>query len=147
MNKELTNRQLAEAIGYALEKLEVNLNTSVKKIEQERKRIESFSIDTDKVRSLFDQANKNFEQTTRESINRLEQIKNNRSREIEIKEWIFYSFMIFATIGSIVLAVITIKLKNDVEEENRKLKNTIEYVNKYFSDNPKEKQMFDRWNK
>ena len=49
MSKELTNRQLAEAVGYALEKAESNLNASVKKLEEERKRIESFSIDTNRV--------------------------------------------------------------------------------------------------
>ena len=48
MSKELTNRQLAEAVGYALEKAESNLNASVKKLEEERKRIETVVIDNKK---------------------------------------------------------------------------------------------------
>ena len=84
MSKELTNRQLAEAVGYALEKAESNLNASVKKLEEERKRIESFSIDTNRVSSLFEQANRSFEQTTKENINRLEQIKKSGLNNIQL---------------------------------------------------------------
>lgn len=146
MSKELTNRQLAEAVGYALEKAEANLNDSLKRIEEERKRIESFSIDTNKVSALFEQANRSFEQTTQQSINRLERIRNNKPKEVEIKEWIFFSFMILATLGSILLMIMTIFSKNEVLEENKKLKENISYVNKYFNENPKQKEEFYKWN-
>lgn len=145
MSKELTNRQLAEAVGYALEKAEANLNDSLKRIEEERKRIESFSIDTNKVSALFEQANKSFEQTSQQSIDRLERIKNSKPKEVEVKEWIFFSFMILATLGSILLMIMTIFSKNEVLEENKKLKQTVSYVNQYFKENPKQKEMFDKW--
>lgn len=132
MSKELTNRQLAEAVGYALEKAESNLKNSVKKLEEERKRIESFSIDTNKVSSLFEQANRSFEQTSQQSIDRLQHIQNNKPKEVQVKEWITYCFMILATFGSIVLMILAIISKNEVQEENKKLKETISYVNKYF---------------
>lgn len=147
MSKELTNRQLAEALGYALEKAESNLNDSVKKLEEERKRIESFSIDTNKVSSLFEQANKSFEKTTKQSIDRLQRIQNNRPKEVQVKEWIFYCFMILATLGSISLAVLAIINKNEAVDENKKLKETITYVNQYFNENPKQKEMFDKFKK
>lgn len=147
MSKELTNRQLAEAVGYALEKAEGNLNDSVKKLEDERKRIESFSIDTNNIKALFEDANREFEQTSRDSINRLERIKNNKPKEVEIKEWIFFSFMILATFGSVLLMILSIMSKNEVQEENKKLKQTVSYVNQYFNENPKQKELFDQWNK
>lgn len=146
MGKELTNRQLAEAVGYALEKAESNLNASVKRLEQERKRIESFSIDTNSVKALFEQGNKVFEQTTREAINRLEQIKNNRPREVEIKEWFFYGFMTLTTFLSLGFAIYFGLSNNKLEEENKGLKSTIGLVNKYFRENPKAKDQFDKWN-
>jgi len=147
MGKELTNRQLAEAVGYALEKAESNLNDSVKKMEQERTRIEAFSINTDNIKDLFDQANRSFQQTTRDSIDRLERIRNNKSKEVKLKEWIFFSFMILATFGSIILMIMTIISKNEVQDENKKLKQTISYVNQYFNENPNAKEEFDRWSK
>lgn len=147
MSKELTNRQLAEAVGYALEKAESNLNASVKKLEEERKRIESFSIDTNRISSLFEQANKSFGQTTKESINRLEQIKREKPFEIKLKEWIIYVFMGLAVIGSITLAVLAIINKNEAVDENKKLKDTISYVNQYFRENSKQKELFDKWGK
>jgi len=147
MGKELTNRQLAEAVGYALEKAESNLNDSVKKMEQERTRIEAFSINTDNIKDLFDQANRSFQQTTRDSIDRLERIRNNKSKEVEFKEWIYFSFVILATFGSILLLIMTIIRKNEVLDENKKLKETISYVNQYFNENPKQKEMFEKWNK
>lgn len=146
MSKELTNRQLAEAVGYALEKAEANLNDSLKRIEEERKKIESFSIDTNTVKSLFEEGNKVFEQTTREAIKRLEQIKKNRPLEVEIKEWFFYGFMLFAVVLCVGLAI-NFKLSNDkLEEENKALKSTISLVNKYFRENPKAKEQFEKWN-
>lgn len=147
MSKELTNRQLAEALGYALEKAESNLNASAKRLEQERKRIEAFSIDTHTVKELFEDGNRVFEQTTKQSIDRLQRIQNNRPKEVEVKEWIFYCFMILATFGSISLAVLAIINKNEAVDENKKLKESITYINQYFRENPKAKDLFDKWNK
>jgi len=41
----------------------------------------------------------------------------------------------------------TIIRKNEVLDENKKLKETISYVNQYFNENPKQKEMFEKWNK
>jgi len=146
MGKELTNRQLAEAVGYALEKAEANLNDSVKKLEDERQRIESFSIDTNNIKALFDEANKEFDRTSRECINRLEKIKNNKPKEVEIKEWIYFSFTVLATLGSILLMILAIISKNDAQEENKKLKDIITNVDQYFKENTKAKEEFYKWN-
>ena len=116
-------------------------------LEEERKRIESFSIDTNRVSSLFEQANRSFEQTTKENINRLEQIKKEKPFEIQLKEWILYVFMGLAVIGSIFFAVLAIINKNEAVDENKKLKETINYVNQYFRENPNQKELFDKWNR
>ena len=57
MGKELTNRQLAEALAYALERAEKNMNQSISKLGSERKRIEEFRIDTESSERLFKDAN------------------------------------------------------------------------------------------
>lgn len=145
MSKELTNRQLAEAVGYALEKAESNLNDSVKKMEEERKKIESFSINTNNIKALFDEANKEFERTSTDCINRLEKIKNNKPKEVEVKEWIYFSFTILATLGSILFMIMSILSKNEAQEETEKLKGIITNVDQYFSENPKAKEEFYKW--
>jgi len=147
MGKELTNRQFAEGLGYALSKAEGNINKAVIKLETERKKIETFSIDTNSAREVFSDANKAFKETSDRCVADLYKIRNSRPKEVEIKDWIFYGFMIIATIGSLTLGGISYLAKLSMEKKNAEMQETFNKVSDFFEANPKQSEVWEQWNK
>lgn len=145
MAKELTNRQLAEAVGYALEKAERNLNASVIKLEKERKRIESFKVDTHSADQLFKDANEAFRLTSNKCVADLDRIKSTKTKEVQIKEWIFYFFMLLATLGSLIWGGYSYYQKSELEKQNKKMQESFNNVYDFFEENPKQKEGFKKW--
>jgi hypothetical protein len=147
MGKELTNRQLAEALAYALERAEKNINQSVSKLESERKRIEEFRIDTESSERLFKDANLALNKTAKELVLDLEKMRKTKPKSVEIKEWILYGFMILCTFGSLVFGGYQLSMRSGIEKQNAQMQETFEHLQKFFQENPKEKETFEKWNK
>lgn len=147
MGKELTNRQFAEGLGYALSKAEGNINKAVIKLETERKKIETFSIDTNSAREVFSDANKAFKETSDRCIADLYKIRNSKPKEVQIKDWIFYGFMIFATIGSLIWGGVSYLDKSSMEKKNAEMQSTFNRVNDFFDANAKQREAWEQWNK
>lgn len=145
MGKELTNRQFAEGLGYALSKAEVNINKAVSKLENERKKIESFSINTEDVNRLYVDANKALKETSDKCVADFYKMRNSKSKEVEVKEWIFYGFMIIATFGSLIWGGTSYLDKSRMEKHNSEMEATFKHVNDFFEKNPKQREIFERW--
>lgn len=145
--KELTNRQLSEILGYALERAEKNINQSVNALETERKRIESFKVDTNSAERMFKEADANFKQSLSIYSSELIKLQQTKPKWLQVKDSLL--------IGTLVLLIVFIgglagsfyyKL-NKIEEENKNLNSIVNDVSRFFREHPKEKKTFEEWNK
>lgn len=74
-------------------------------------------------------------------------MQKTKPKSVEIKEWILYGFMILCTFGSLVFGGYQLSMRSEIEKQNVQMQETFEHLHKFFQENPKEKDAFDRWGK
>jgi len=147
MPKELTNRQLSEILGYALERAEKNINQSVSVLESERKRIETFKVDTNSAERIFREADENFKKTLRMYSSDLKKLQETKPKWLQVKDLLLTGTLVLLVLISGGLAGSLYYKLNEIEEENIQLKDIFEHMDKFYQENPKEKEAFDKWNR
>jgi len=147
MPKELTNRQLSEILGYALERAEKNINQSVSVLESERKRIETFNVDTNSAERIFREADENFKKTLRMYSSDLKKLQETKPKWLQVKDLLLTGTLVLLVLISGGLAGSLYYKLNEIEEENIQLKDIFEHMDKFYQENPKEKEAFDKWNR
>jgi len=85
--------------------------------------------------------------TAKELVSDLEKMRKSKPKEVQFKEWIFYGFMILCTFGSLIFGMYQLSARSTIEKENTRLRNIFERMDKFYQENPKEKEAFDKWNK
>jgi len=146
MGKELTNRQLAEALGSALDQTERNIKQSVKKLESERERIESFSINTEELKNAYNLGNKNLKETVQKLLSEVERVKKIKPKSDDLKSFFLYIFMFIATIGSLSFGLFKYFDNEELVKQNAELRNTFNTLQQFFDEEPKAKNILDEWN-
>lgn len=147
MAKELTNRQLSEILGYALERAEKNINQSVNILESERKRIETFKVDTNSAEKIFKEADSNFKESLDIYVSELRKLQETKPKWLQVKDWLLTGTLVLLVIMIGGLAGSFYYKLNKVEEENKKLENIVNNVSTFFGEHPKEGEIFLEWNK
>lgn len=145
--KELTNRQLSEILGYALERAEKNINESVRTLESERKRIEVFKVDTNSAERIFKEADANFKQSLSIYTSELRKLQEMKPKWMQVKDWFLISALSLLVVISVGLAISFYYKLNKLESENEKLNNIVDNVSNFFGEHPKEGETFKEWNK
>jgi len=147
MAKELTNRQLSEILGYALERAEKNINQSVDALESERKRIETFKVDTDSAERIFKEADNNFKETLRVYSSDLRKLQETKPKWLQVKDYLLIVSLFLLVFISLGLAISFYLKQSKLEEENKKLNNVVNNISKFFREHPNEKTTFEEWKK
>lgn len=147
MAKELTNRQLSEILGYALERAEKNINQSVDALDRERKRMEIFKVDTDSAERIFKEADGNFKETLRSYSSDLRKLQETKPKRLQVKDYLLIGSLFLLVFISLGLPVSFYLKQSKLEEENNNLNNAVNNISKFFRENPIEKKTFDEWNK
>lgn len=146
MGKELTNRQLGEALGYALGEAGRNMKKIVSQLESERKRIEGFSVDTISIEKTFRDANEAFKKTSDEYVSEMRKIQNAKPKWMKIKDWVLIGAFVLLVVGFSGISIYFYFENKKLEEEKVKLENATSNVIHFFEENTKQKEMFDKWN-
>jgi len=144
MAKELTNRQLSEILGYALERAEKNINQSVDALEIERKRIETFKVNTDSAERIFKEADNNFKETLRAYSSDLRKLQETKPKWLQVKDYLLIVSLFLLVFISLGLAISFYLKQSKLEEENKNLNNIFERMDNFYKENPKEKEAFDK---
>lgn len=147
MAKELTNRQLSEILGYALERAEKNISQSVEALESERKRIENFKVDTESADRIFKEADKRFKDTLSGSISEFKRLQEEKPKWLQIKDWILIGALSLLVLLNGGLAIRFYYKQSQLEETNAKLTNIVDNLSDFFGEHPKERKVFEEWNK
>lgn len=147
MAKELTNRQLSEILGYALERAEKNINQSVDALECERKRIETFKVDTDSAERIFKEADNNFKETLSAYSSDLRKLQETKPKWLQVKDYLLIVSLFLLVFISLGLAISFYLKQSKLEEENNNLNNAVNNISKFFREHPNEKKTFEEWRK
>lgn len=145
MGKELTNRQFAEGLGYALSKAEVNVNKAVSKLENERKKIEAFSVDTEGIDKMFKDADERFKEAVRIYLSDLRKVQETKPKWLKVKDGLLIgSLVILLAVSTGFLFSFHYKL-SEVEQEKAKIERQANNLVDFFEEHPKEKKTFEDW--
>ena len=147
MGKELTNRQFAEGLGYALSKAEVNVNKAVSKLEDERKKIEAFSVDTEGIDKMFKDADKRFKETLSIYVSDLRKMQETKPKWLKFKDGLLVGALVLLLAVSVGFIVSFYYKLSDVEQEKAKIERIANNLVDFFEEHPKEKKAFEEWNK
>lgn len=147
MGKELTNRQLAEGLGYALSKAEVSINKAVSKLESEREKIETFSVDIEGIERVYKNADERFQETLRVYVSDLRRVKETKPKWLKIKDWLLIGALSGLLVISVGFVISFYYEQNRLERENARLNNIVNNLSNFFGKHPKEAKTFEEWNK
>ena len=86
--KDLTSRQQMEILSYALERAEDNIKKSVDALENERKRIEIFKVDTEGIEKSYKDASEQFDKLSGKRIAEMKEMHEKRPKWLQAKDWL-----------------------------------------------------------
>lgn len=147
MGKELTNRQFAEGLGYALSKAEGNINKAVSKLESERKKVEAFSVDTEGIEKIYKDADDRFKETLRVYVSDLEKVQKTKPKWLQLKDGLLVGALVVLLAVSTGFVISFYYKLNKVEQEKANIERVANNLVNFLEEHPKEKKVFEEWNK
>ena len=145
--KDLTSRQQMEILSYALERAEDNIRKSVQALENERKRIEIFKVDTDGIEKSYKDASEQFEKLSNKRIAEMKEMHKEKPKWLQAKDWLLVGSLVLLFVISAVFSIRSYYKQNKLEEENAKLNNIVNNLSDFFGEHPKEAKTFEEWNR
>lgn len=145
--KDLTSRQQMEILSYALERAEDNIKKSVDALENERKRIEIFKVDTEGIEKSYKDASEQFDKLSGKRIAEMKEMHEKIPKWLQAKDWLLVGSLALLFVISAGYSVRSYYKQNKLEEENAKLNNIVNNLSNFFGEHPKEAKTFEEWNK
>lgn len=145
--KDLTSRQQMEILSYALERAEDNIRKSVDALENERKKIEIFKVDTEGIEKVYKDAGDQLEKLSSKRIAEMKELHEKKPKWLQAKDWLLVGSLCVLLAISVGFTIRLYYKLSKVEEENKNLYLDLQYVDKFFKEHPKEKKTLEEWNK
>ena len=145
--KDLTSRQQMEILSYALERAEDNIKKSVDALENERKRIEIFKVDTEGIEKSYKDASEQFDKLSSKRIAEIKELHREKPKWLQAKDWLLVGSLVLLFLISAVFSISSYYKQSKLEEENARLNNIVNNLSNFFGEHPKEAKTFEEWNK
>lgn len=145
--KDLTSRQQMEILSYALERAEDNIRKSVDALENERKKIEIFKVDTAGIEKVYKDASECLDKLSSKRIGEMKELHREKPKWLQIKDMLLIGSLVLLFLISTVFSISSYYKQNKLEEENVKLNNIVNNLSTFFGEHPKEAKTFEEWNK
>ena len=145
--KDLTSRQQMEILSYALERAEDNIRRSVDALENERKKIEIFKVDTAGIEKVYKDASEHLDKLSSKRIAEMKELHREKPKWLHIKDVLLIGSLFLLFVISAGFSVSSYYKQSKLEEENAKLNNIVNNLSNFFGEHPKEAKVFEEWNK